>query len=323
MRSTIKGVRSSTSHSISSIGASLLVHAPLVLWFGAINMTPPSAAPMEQSVASIDLAPSSSQAEAEVVFETSELEIQQPKSQPIKFEEQRASATKPPTSKADKTPLSKRPSVTPFDHSQVDAALIESVVAELASELREHYRQVAEIHKEVVESTQVKAENVDSSPDETSSQSSHVTVAEPADKKQKPLESSSPKAPSEKQVAQREKTDAPKPRPEAKSSSASVASQANVGTKVDQLPQKLPNNHPPAYPREQWSNGVEGRVILRVRVGSNGNVDRVNIHRTSGVKAFDTAAIKAVKTWRFNPARRGDDAVAYEIAVPIRFRIKG
>ena len=278
-------------------------------------MTPPSAAPLEESVASIELAASHSQTQSEVVFEAAELDIQVPQTPPLRLKEQSATKAKPPKSRSKKTPSSKGRARLPVDHSYVDVTLTEAIDAVFAEEQQEIRDQIARESNQVEETQPTR----DSSTEEQKTNIEPKTSVAPivVEPTTRPTEAN-PKT-----TAQRRKSTEPKPRPETKQSTASVASKANAGTKVDQLPQKLPSNLPPTYPQQQWSNGVEGRVILRVRVGSTGIVDRISVYRTSGVKAFDSAALKAVRSWRFNPARRGDDAVAYEIAVPIRFRIDG
>jgi protein TonB len=49
----------------------------------------------------------------------------------------------------------------------------------------------------------------------------------------------------------------------------------------------------------------------------------VELERSSGSTHLDTAALETVKGWRFNPARRGTEAVEGWVLVPIVFRLEG
>jgi protein TonB len=101
----------------------------------------------------------------------------------------------------------------------------------------------------------------------------------------------------------------------------SVASRASEGSDPD-TPPRVAVNPAPVYPPELLAARVEGRVVLRVRVGADGRVLAASIHRSSGHDAFDQAALGAVRRWRFNPARRAGLAIETEVAVPVRFVVE-
>lgn len=82
-------------------------------------------------------------------------------------------------------------------------------------------------------------------------------------------------------------------------------------------------NPPPRYPPIARRNGEQGTVTLRVLVTQEGVPVRVNVEQTSGSRHLDTAALEAVKTWRFVPARRGAEPVEAWVLVPIVFRLEG
>lgn len=67
--------------------------------------------------------------------------------------------------------------------------------------------------------------------------------------------------------------------------------------------------------------GEEGKVLLHVLVTSGGLAKKVKLHHTSGSDSLDNAAIKAVKKWRFVPAKLGDQAVEAWVYVPIVFKL--
>ena len=81
------------------------------------------------------------------------------------------------------------------------------------------------------------------------------------------------------------------------------------------------NNPPPAYPRIARRNGEQGTVTLRVHVSTDGIPAQVELERSSGSNALDSAALETVKNWRFAPARRAGDPVAAWVIVPVIFRL--
>ena len=60
-----------------------------------------------------------------------------------------------------------------------------------------------------------------------------------------------------------------------------------------------------------------GTVVLDVRIGSGGDVKRVNV--VHGVAALTGSAITAVKTWGFSPAKRNGKAVDSHTVVAFVF----
>jgi protein TonB len=67
---------------------------------------------------------------------------------------------------------------------------------------------------------------------------------------------------------------------------------------------------------------LEGEVLLRVRVGTDGLPLAVEIARSSGHRVLDDAARRTVLAqWRFRPAMRDGLAVQAVGLVPIVFRL--
>ncbi len=77
----------------------------------------------------------------------------------------------------------------------------------------------------------------------------------------------------------------------------------------------------PTYPFLAKSRGWEGVTLLRVEVLRDGHVGRVELVTSSGHAELDESAIRAVHGWQFEPAMRGDTAIASFIQVPIRFKL--
>jgi periplasmic protein TonB len=82
-------------------------------------------------------------------------------------------------------------------------------------------------------------------------------------------------------------------------------------------------NPPPRYPIVARRNGEEGAVTLRVRVTVDGRAATVTVEQSSGSPSLDRAALEAVRTWRFVPARSGADPVEAWVLVPVVFRLDG
>ncbi|QND82664.1 Putative TonB-dependent receptor [Chromobacterium vaccinii] len=82
------------------------------------------------------------------------------------------------------------------------------------------------------------------------------------------------------------------------------------------------NNPAPAYPTVSREEGEEGTVRLRVHVSAQGLPQDVSVQSSSGFPRLDRAALAAVKRWRFIPAKRGGEAIAYPFIVPIEFSLK-
>lgn len=96
----------------------------------------------------------------------------------------------------------------------------------------------------------------------------------------------------------------------------------HLGAEVDQLPRKLPYNLPPPYPQDALFARIQGRVVLAVVITSEGAVRNAIVETSSGYSSLDNAAIGAVRSWRFEPARRRGIAVEHEVLVPVNFTIR-
>lgn len=81
-------------------------------------------------------------------------------------------------------------------------------------------------------------------------------------------------------------------------------------------------NPKPSYPALSRRMGEEGRVVLRVQVRADGTVNEVQLHASSGAARLDQSALDTVRRWKFVPARRGAEAVAAWVQVPIVFSLK-
>jgi len=84
-------------------------------------------------------------------------------------------------------------------------------------------------------------------------------------------------------------------------------------------PVPLASNQKPPYPAEARSAGKQGTVILRVVILADGSVGKVDVMR--GDEPFASAAVAAVKKWRFEPARHQGQPITIYQMVTIPFRL--
>jgi periplasmic protein TonB len=74
------------------------------------------------------------------------------------------------------------------------------------------------------------------------------------------------------------------------------------------------------YSAKARADGVEGRLVLSIKVGADGRVSTVDV-QSSVDPALDEAAVEAVKTWRFEPARRCGTPVEASYVLARRFEL--
>jgi protein TonB len=77
----------------------------------------------------------------------------------------------------------------------------------------------------------------------------------------------------------------------------------------------------PRYPEAARRAGIEGVTTLRFEVRADGTVGAISVETSAGYAALDQAAMIAVRTWRFEPARRGSEAVPVWVTLPVRFEL--
>lgn len=81
------------------------------------------------------------------------------------------------------------------------------------------------------------------------------------------------------------------------------------------------NNPKPDYPAAARRLRLQGEVIVRAMVDPAGRAGDLKIQRSSGTGLLDEAALRAVRDYRFVPARRGSEAVTHWVDVPFTFRL--
>jgi periplasmic protein TonB len=78
-------------------------------------------------------------------------------------------------------------------------------------------------------------------------------------------------------------------------------------------------NPKPVYPPISRRLGEQGQVLLEVLVLCDGTVGDLRVKTSSRHPRLDSAALDAVRHWRFQPARRGSTPIDYWYLLPIDF----
>jgi len=84
-------------------------------------------------------------------------------------------------------------------------------------------------------------------------------------------------------------------------------------------PELLYGEKPVEYPLELWDEGVEGEVLLRIRVTDVGVVDSIELSRSSGHAGLDAVALEGVRDLTFDPGRLNGRRVDMWATIPIQF----
>jgi len=78
-------------------------------------------------------------------------------------------------------------------------------------------------------------------------------------------------------------------------------------------------NAPPVYPSIARIRGYEGVVLISAEVLPDGRVGNMKIRKSSGYTILDQSAIKAVKPWKFEPAKKYGSPFTVWVDLPIKF----
>jgi protein TonB len=78
----------------------------------------------------------------------------------------------------------------------------------------------------------------------------------------------------------------------------------------------------PTYPSAARRLGIQGTTLLRVHVLADGRIGGVVVEKSAGHIDLDQSAAEALRQWRFEPARRGHEAVGMWVLLPVEFRLR-
>lgn len=76
------------------------------------------------------------------------------------------------------------------------------------------------------------------------------------------------------------------------------------------------------YPEIARKAGIEGRVIVNVLVDVDGSVVETKILKSLGHSGCDEAAVKAIRTVKWKPAKQRDRPVKVWVGIPVIFKLK-
>jgi len=80
-------------------------------------------------------------------------------------------------------------------------------------------------------------------------------------------------------------------------------------------------NPKPDYPPLAKEDGMEGQVIIKALVGTDGKVDRTEIEQSSGYKELDKAASAATREWVFTKPTKDAEPVRTWVTIPFNFSL--
>lgn len=79
----------------------------------------------------------------------------------------------------------------------------------------------------------------------------------------------------------------------------------------------------PAYPESARRSGISGTTVVGMTVSTDGSVSSAWVESSSGNSTLDSAAVSAVYSWRFVPAKQNGTPVTANSRVPITFNLNG
>jgi len=88
---------------------------------------------------------------------------------------------------------------------------------------------------------------------------------------------------------------------------------------VDSKP-KILSRPPLEYPASALKDGIKGYVIINLLVAKDGSVELAKVLESQPVGVFDNAALNAVRSWRFSPAKYKGKPVKLWAKQKIRFK---
>jgi protein TonB len=80
-------------------------------------------------------------------------------------------------------------------------------------------------------------------------------------------------------------------------------------------------NPAPPYPSLSRRLREEGTVVLELLILADGTVGEIRVQTSSGFPRLDQSALETVRYWKFVPARRGNEAIAYTYLQPLEFSL--
>lgn len=80
-------------------------------------------------------------------------------------------------------------------------------------------------------------------------------------------------------------------------------------------------NPRPPYPPQAYFARIEGKVLLKVQVKTDGKPGEIILIQSSGTASLDKSALETLSRWQFQPAQRAGQVFEQWIEIPIHFRL--
>lgn len=111
--------------------------------------------------------------------------------------------------------------------------------------------------------------------------------------------------------------------PAADTSNSIIPFDGDIGRPLAGVQLEYASAKAPPYPREAFRQGLQGQVLLKILVDTDGKPLEVVVETSSGHRVLDDAARRFVlNNWRFKPAMRDGQAVQAYGMVPIDFTLQ-
>ncbi|MBN1470944.1 MAG: TonB family protein [Syntrophaceae bacterium] len=108
-----------------------------------------------------------------------------------------------------------------------------------------------------------------------------------------------------------------------KSGDSAIVGMAHNLSEVDTPPRVLMAISP-AYPIEAKADNIEGRVVLRFLVDTDGNAKEPEVVEfvPEEARIFVESAMETIKKYKFKPAMKNNEPVAYIVQMPLSFEME-
>jgi protein TonB len=80
------------------------------------------------------------------------------------------------------------------------------------------------------------------------------------------------------------------------------------------------NREEPKYPELARKAGIEGMVVVKVLIGTKGDVEKVEVVKSHPM--LDESAMAAAKLFKFTPGKQRDRVVKVWMTIPFTFKLK-
>ncbi|MCP3957150.1 MAG: energy transducer TonB [bacterium] len=104
---------------------------------------------------------------------------------------------------------------------------------------------------------------------------------------------------------------------------AALAGDAKIHTVEGDVEKPVRTHGPaPAYPETARKDRIQGRVIAKTVISTEGTIESVEIVESLG-EEFDTAVREVLKEWRFEPAKLDGEPVDVYYNLTFNFKLDG